>query len=205
MKAPARSGGESNFSKHPTGPVAAVCTRVIDLGTHWNDKKQVDQRKIMLAFESSKLIEDEGEYKGQPFLLFANFNYSMYQGKAHLCTFIEGWLGRRFSSQAEADDFDLSTLIGKQVFVNVTHSDDGQWVNVQSPMPVPEGMPAPEIKGKTIVIDQDNLDPKEFEKLTDKLKQKVMSSKEQLNKPQYDEANPPPVDDDFQPDQDIPF
>ena len=178
MKAP-KTESSGSFSKHPPGQVAIVCTRVVDVGTHWNDKKQVDQRKIMLGFESSKLMEDEGEYKGQPYLLFANFNYSMFQGKAHLCNFIEDWLGKRFSSQNEADDFDLATLISKVAFANVVHSEDGQWVNIQTIMPVPEGITAPTIKGKTIVIDQDNLAQAEVDKLSDKMKSKILSAKEQ--------------------------
>lgn len=178
MHAP-KTENSSGFSKHPPGTYPIVCTRVIDVGTHWNDRKQTDQRKIMIGFESSKLIEDEGEYKGQPFLLFANFNYSMFQGKAHLCNFIEDWLGKRFPSQFDADNFDLSTLIGRTAFANVVHSDDGQWVNIQTIMPVPEGMQAPTIQGKTIVIDQDNLAQAEMDKLSDKMKSKILSSREQ--------------------------
>lgn len=178
MHAPKSEGG-TEFEKHPPGSVATVCTRVIDMGTHFNPRQEKDQRKLMLAFESSRLMEQEGEFKGEPFLLFANFNYSMYQGKAHLCNFIESWIGRRFASQDEADQFDLSTLIGRTAFCNVIHSDDGKWVNIQSIMPVPEGVQAPLIKGKTILIDQDNLDQNEIAKLSDKVKEKVLSAKEQ--------------------------
>jgi len=160
-----------------------------------------------------------GEYAGEPFLLFANFNYSMYQN-AHLCQFIENWQGKRFATQPEADNFDLSKLIGQSAFVNVVHSDDGKYTNIQTIGPVPEDRTAPVIKGKTILIDQSNLDMKEVEKLSDKMKDRVMSAKEriegesvmtmdarptggqiQASPTQYDERNPPPQD--F--DDDIPF
>jgi len=222
MKAPKTT--ESNFEKHPAGWTTVVCTRVIDVGTHWNEGKQKYQRKIMLGFESDKLMQS-GEYAGEPFLLFANFNYSMYQN-AHLCQFIENWRGKRFASQPEADNFDLSKLIGQSAFVNVVHSDDGKYTNIQTIGPVPEDRKAPEIKGKTILIDQSNLDMKEVEKLSDKMKDRVMSAKERevgesagqssqstvnqnaTGKPssgtittamepakaEYDERNPPPQD-----------
>lgn len=201
MRAPKSESKE--FEKHPAGWTLGACTRVIDIGTHWNDGKQKFQRKLMIAFESEKIMQ-EGEFKGEPFLLFANFNYSMYQN-SHLCGFVEDWMGKKFPSQAEADVFDLDILIGKPAFMNVVHSDDGKYVNVQTIGPVPDGMKAPEVKGKTILIDQDNLDPKEVEKLTDKMKERVLSAKEQtdpsnaqesrLATPEYDERNPPPIDD----------
>jgi hypothetical protein len=167
-----------DFEACPVGWSLGVCSRVIDLGTHWNEYKQKDQRKISIVFESQHLMK-EGEFAGQPFLLFGNFNYSMYQGKAHLCTFIENWLGKRFPSQEEAETFDLATLLGKPAFMNVIRSDDGKFTNIQTIGPVPDGMTAPQIVGKTILIDQGSLDPKEVEKLSDKMKAKVMNAKEQ--------------------------
>lgn len=208
MYAPKNEG--TSFSKHPEGWVSGVCTRVIDIGTHWNEYKQKDQRKLMIAFESSKLMPD-GEFAGQPFLLFANFNYSMYKN-AHLCGFVEEWLGKRFATQDDADKFDLSTLIDKPAFMNVAHSDDGKYTNIMTIGPLPEDMKAPEIAGKTILIDQNKIDPKELEKLTDKMKAKVLGAKEQTEAgepivghqqnmketdSQHDERNPPPFDDDI--------
>lgn len=166
-----------DFEQCPTGWQLGVCSRVIDVGTHFNPGKQKDQRKIMIAFESQHLMK-EGDFAGEPFLLFGNFNYSMYQN-AHLCQFIENWRGRRFKDQDEADRFDLSKLIGQKAFMNVVRSEDGRFTNIQTIGPVPEGMAPPEVKGKTILIDQANLDPKEVEKLSDKMRERVMSAKEQ--------------------------
>lgn len=195
MYAP-KSESNTDFEKHPVGYATAVCTRLIDLGTHFNPRSQPpkDQRKIMIAFESEKVMTQEGEYKGQPFLLFANFNYSMYQGKAHLCTFIENWRGERFESQTEADNFDLATLIGKTAFCNVVRSACGKYANIQTIGPVPESMNAPNIVGKTILIDQDNLNSAEVDKLSDNLKAKVLSAKERSrpenNGPEQMSENP---------------
>jgi hypothetical protein len=218
MKAPRSNTKE--FEKCPKGWQLGVCSRVIDKGTHWIPDKHAPaqgkfQRKISIVFESQHLMK-EGDFVGEPFLLYANFNYSMFQGKAFLCNFIEDWRGRRFHSQEEAEAFDLAKLIGQKAFMNVVY--DGAFTNIQTIGPVPDGMIAPEIKGKTILIDQDNLDMVEVEKLSDKMKEAVMSAEERKPENQATgqqgsmENIPPsenpgagmtPADADF--DDDIPF
>ncbi len=206
MKAPQSNTG-GDFAKHPAGWALGVCTRIIDTGTHWNDQKQKDQRKIMIVFESEKLMPD-GDFKGQPFLLFVNFNYSMYQNSM-LCQFIEDWRGQRFEAQDQADNFDLSKLLNQQAFMNIVYND--KYVNVQTIGPVPDGMNPPKSVGEIILIDQDDLNPLMVEKLTDKMKERVLGAKEQTKdgnpqnsattdaapKPSVDEQNPPPFDDDI--------
>lgn len=190
MKAPKSETTE--FEKHPAGYATCVCTRLIDTGTHWNEQKQKLQRKLMIGFESDKIMQT-GDYKGEPFLLFANFNYSMFQN-SHLCKFIEDWRGKRFSSQDEADNFDLSKVLKQPAFVNVAHSDDGKYVNIQTIGPVPEDRTAPMVKGKTILVDQDNLDMNEVEKLSDKMKARVMGANErQGGESKKSEATPTPT------------
>lgn len=213
MRAP--QSNSKDFEQCPTGWQLGVCTRLIDVGTHWNESKQRYQRKFMIGFESEHLMK-EGDFKGEPFLLFGNFNYSMYQGKAHMCTFIENWRGRRFASQHEAEMFDLAKLLRQPAYMNVVRSDCGKFTNIQVIGPIPPNMVPPQPRGKIVLIDQDNLDPAEVEKLSDKMKERVMSAEERKesnqNTPQntstggYDERNPPPYDDPIPGfDQDIPF
>lgn len=201
MKAPKNE--HTDFEKHPEGWVVGVCSRVIDLGTHWHEGKQKYMRKIMLAFESEKTLTS-GEFNGEPFLLFANFNYSMYKN-AKLCEFIENWRGKRFETQDQADAFDLAKLLGQPAFMNIVHN--GQYVNINTIGPLPDDKTAPAIKGKHILIDQDDLDPKEVEKLTDKMKQRVLAAQEQQqqNKNDVDDTaiQSQPQSSDF--DDDIPF
>ena len=168
MYAPKTQGG-SSFEKHPPGPTSLVCTRIIDKGSVFNPIKQETKRKIMFVFESNEKMA-EGEFAGQPFLLFGNFNYSMYQN-ALMCKFVEGWLGKRFVDQKDADSFDLATLLGKPLFANIVHN--GEFVNIDSPMPVPKGMPVPEIKGDSYVFSFQAPDVKVWEKLSDNMKEKM--------------------------------
>jgi hypothetical protein len=199
MKAPKSDIVE--FEKHPAKTVAVVCTKVLDLGTHYNEKKMKDERKFRIDFESTELMQD-GEYAGKPFLLIANFNFSMYQN-SRLCQFVEAWMGRKFPSQDEADNFDLDTLLGKTALVNVIHSDDGKWVNIGSIMPLPEGMPAPTPVGGLITFDCDNPNQAMLEKLSEKTQQKIKASNEMLGLPD----NPPTLNQEGQPElnDDIPF
>lgn len=203
MKAPRSNTVE--FEKHPTGWARLVCTRIIDKGTVFNEAKQKDQHKISIYFESEKLMS-EGDFAGQPFLVIANYNFSMYQN-SHLCSFIEQWEGRKFPNQDAADDFDFAPLLRKPAYANITHSDDGKWVNIGAIGPMPDGVEPLKPVGDVYFFDLDNADMKVFEKLSDKVKAGIQSSHEwQSNKGEavtkhHDEKNPPPAD--F--DDDIPF
>lgn len=168
MTAPPSSGG-NDFEKHPAGPTAIICSRIIDKGSVFNPKDQSTKRKISLVFESAELMTT-GDFAGKPFLLFGNFNYSMYQNSL-LCKFVEGWNGKRFVDQDDADNYDLSTLLGKPLFANIVHN--GDFVNIDSPMPVPKGMAAPSIQGDSYLFSFQAPDVKAWEKISDKMKEKM--------------------------------
>jgi hypothetical protein len=194
MKAPKSEGG--NFEKHPEGAYAIVCTRVIDLGTVWNEAKQKDEHKLMIGFESSEKMTSE-EHKGKPFMVFANFNFSMYQN-SHLCKFIEDWRGRKFKDQEEADDFDFSNVLEKPAFANIVHN--GKYVNVQSIMPVPKGVAPIYPAGDLILFDFANR--KDFDKLSDNMKERIKKAKEWTSGSNEPPAGHP-ANESF--DDDIPF
>jgi len=193
MKAPKTSG---DFEKHPAGSVAVVCTRIINLGTHWNPKKEKDENKIVLYFESPILME-KGDFKGKPMLLLSNFNFSMYKNSM-LCQFIEQWIGKSLT-QKEADEFDLDQQLGQSGFVNVVHNED--FVNISTIMPLPQGMDAPKPVGDLITYDPISNNEAMFNKLSDKLKEKVKNSKEYGQPPVVESEDPAAgVDDPFKDD-----
>lgn len=188
MKAPKGSGG--TFEKHPEGQTTLVCTKIVDKGTVWNEKKQKDERKISFVFESQKLMS-EGEYAGKPFLVFQNFNFSMFQNSM-LCKFIEQWRGKRFATQAEADAYDLVDRLGTGAFVNISHNED--FVNITSIMPIPAGMTQPIPVGDMLIWSFDEPKMAVFEKLSDKMKESLKRAKEWATmndvKPQNPVAKP---------------
>ena len=180
--APRSESTDNNFEKHPSGGTAMVCSRIIDKGSVFNQKDQSTKRKILIVFESSKLMES-GEFKGEPFLLFANFNFSMYEN-AHLCKFVSAWLGQRFVDQNDADAFELNDLLGKPMFASVVIN--GEWVNVESPMPLPEGMAAPTVKGKKYSFFFEAPSLTDWNEISDGMKEKMMQTpeyKEWINSP----------------------
>ena len=199
MKAPKGSSG--GFEKHPPGPAAIVCTRIIDLGTVHNERKLKDEHKIMIGFESSELM-DTGENKGKPFMVFANFNFTMYQN-SFLCKFIEAWRGKPFGDQVDADAFDFHLLLGKPAFVNIVHS--GDYVNIQSPMPLPKGMIPPHPVSELLIFDMQTQDHSVFEMLSEKMRERLKKAKEwgklgsngSLEPPAGHPASEPPFDDDI--------
>lgn len=172
MQAPKSSGG--GFEKHPEGATAIVCTRVIDLGTVFNPKKDKDEHKIMFGFESSVLMT-AGENAGKPFMVFGNFNFTMFQN-SHLCKFIEAWRGKSFASQDEADVFDFKNILGKPAYANIVHN--GDYVNIQSIMPLPKGMDAPKPVGELLIFDMSTQDKVVFGKLSEKMQEKLKKAKE---------------------------
>jgi len=174
MYAPQKEGS-TQFERPTQGGTALVCTRIIDKGTVFNDKKGKDTHGIALVFESGEVMKD-GDFKGQPFLLWGNFgNYSMYQN-SHLCQFIEGWLGKRFADQDEADAFDIESLLRKPLFANIVH--DGTFDNVVSPMPVPDGVSAPVPVGDVYCLDMQNFSSDVFNMLSEKMQAKIAQSHE---------------------------
>ena len=171
MKAPKSSG---TFEKHPEGAHAIVCTRIIDTGTVFNPAKNKDDHKLMIGFESSELMT-KGESAGKPFMVFGNFNFTMFQN-SHLCKFIEAWKGKTFATQDEADVFDLSTLLGQPAFANIVHN--GDFVNIQSIMPIPKGMNSPKPVGDLLIFDMATQDKTVFGKLSEKMQERLKKAKE---------------------------
>ena len=172
MKAP--KSFTRDFEKHPEGICTIVLTRIIDKGTIFNAAKNKYVRKIMFVFESDKLMS-EGDMAGKPFLVFKYANFSMYLNSM-LCAFVGQIRGGRFLEQTEADNFDLSSLLGISVLANIAHS--GEYTNIENIMPLPAGTKPPTPVGEVFALDMDNFDKKVFDKLSENMKEQIMTSKE---------------------------
>ena len=172
MRAPKQ---ESNFEKHPKGQAQLVLTRIIDLGTVYDERKKQDVHRIMLAYESEKRMT-EGEYAGQPFLVIESFSFSMYLN-SHLCARVEAIRGEKFKDQHAADEYDLTDLLAAQCFANIGHSDDGKWTNIISIMPKPSSLP--DLKPQTLIVwDFEAPNRQAFELLSEKMQNRLKEAKE---------------------------
>ena len=172
MKAPKSEGG--SFEKHPEGAYPIVCTRIIDTGTVFNEKKQKDEHKIMFGFESTAQMS-AGDNAGKPFMVFSNFNFSMFQN-SHLCKFIESWYGKSFPTQEAADVFDFKNLLGKSGYANIGWND--KYVNITSIMPLPKGIDPPKPAGELLIFDMETQDKAVFDKLSPNMQERLKKAKE---------------------------
>lgn len=160
----ATNGGDF---KNPTpGMVSAVCTRIVDMGTQ--ETSYGDKRQVMLTFEIDEEMDD-----GRRFLVNNLFTLSFHE-KSSLRQSIESWRGRAFK---EGEPFDLSAIVGKPAMLNLVETDKG-YVNIKSISPLAKGMPALEPAGDLIVFSLDSPDWDAFDKLSERLRDKISNSRE---------------------------
>jgi hypothetical protein len=129
---------ESNFNPAPQGLQHAVCFEIRDLGmteTPWGKKPLV-----LIVWQ---LGESDPE-SGRRYFVFKRYNATL--GKAakpsNLREDLESWRGRAFT-EAEAKDFDLDVLVGKNCQLSIVHNlkDGNTYANVKTVVPPPKNVP----------------------------------------------------------------
>ena len=146
IKAPAPTG---TFEKElvPAGLQVARCYSMIHIGTvEWDYMGQrKSTNKVRLTWEFPNEMRTFKEENGlQPMVLSKEFTLSMYE-KANLRQALENWRGAKFKEQ-EADDFDITKLIGVPCMINVTHDaakNGNVYANIGTINPLPKGMECP--------------------------------------------------------------
>jgi hypothetical protein len=168
MKFEAKGG---SFENPPVGAYPAVCTRMIDMGTQETTWQGVTKyaHKVKMVFELSEKMAD-----GRPFITMRDFTVSLHE-KAGLRQFLKSWRGRDFTDE-ELAGFDPKVLIGKGVLLNLV--ENGEYVNIDSAMKLPKGMEAPVPVNPTVFFSLSDFDQVEFDKLSEKIKEKIMKSPE---------------------------
>ena len=161
----------SNFKMPDPGSYGATCYRVIDLGTqestYQGEKKYA--RKVMIGFEL-----DEDMEAGKPFVCSSTFTVSLHE-KSSLRKFLSGWRGRDFTPE-ELGGFDPSKLIGAPCMLSLVQK--GEYVNVDTASKLPKGMTPHKLVNPTIFFSIDEFNQAEFEKLSEKLQEKIANSPE---------------------------
>lgn len=165
-----------SFELPPAGPVAARCSRLIDLGSQESDyqgEKKM-QRKILLSWELAELRTD-----GTPFTISRRFGLSLHE-KSALRGFLQAWRGRPFT-QEELELFDLRRLLGAPCLLNIMHTQRNgkDYANIASISPLPKGMTAPELSFPGVIFDIDADDAQAvFETLSENLQATIAASPE---------------------------
>ncbi len=129
---------------------AAVCAQAHSLGYQMFGNEVGSYPQAALIFELAAKRQ-EGDYKGQPFLLSWKgsnvLSRSDAKKKGNLTIMLEGWTGKTMSD-AERGAFSLRSMIGKAAFINVKHETGKDGIiraKISSIGPIPDGMTAPQI------------------------------------------------------------
>lgn len=139
-----------DYAIHPAGPVGIVLVDVIDLGVKVDTPMGASEPKAMpkgvLVWQSTKINPDTNK----PFEPWKEFTLSA-GSKANLRKLVDAWLGKAHTDEeATAVCGALDTLVGKTGLANIVHRTSRSnrvYAEVQSVMPLPDGMVAPKPVG----------------------------------------------------------
>lgn len=205
----AKASGGGSFTPVPPGNHLARCYRIIDLGTQRTEYKgQVKwQQKCMLQFEVHG-VDDNGDPlltpKGEPLSISKNYTVSL-SDNATMRTDFESWRNKPFT-QEERNAFHVGKVLGQWAMISVTKAlvGDREFTNINSIATVPAMMKGSIPKGFNELksFDLDAPDMELFESFGEKLKEKIMASKEWAQLSAKESPNAIPESD---LDDDIPF
>jgi len=143
----AKSGGSTQKELIPKGMHIAICYSMVHVGTvQWEYMGEVKYSdKIRITWELPKLTKVFNEESGeQPFVISKEYTLSMHE-KSNLTADLQSWRGKDFTPQ-EADDFDVTTLLGIPCTLNIVHKEaknGNTYSNVGNVNPVMAGMDIP--------------------------------------------------------------
>lgn len=174
MSLTVQSSGNGDFEQTPEGVYVARCIKLIDLGTQTTTGQYgtKSQPKIMVQWE---LLDDEARMQDKrPFSVSQFYTASLHE-KAQLRQDLERWRGKKFTDD-ELQGFDLKNVLGTYCQIQVVHSADGQYANVNAIMAYkgekPEGV------NELVAFDIANPDMKVYEGFSDKMKAKISAAPE---------------------------
>jgi hypothetical protein len=167
------------FELPPAGIHPAHATKVVDLGTQ--ETAFGDRRRIMLGFELA--IEERME-DGRPYQVSRTFTLSWHE-KSSLRQFIEDWRGKKLT-RSDINEFELTNLLGTKCILTIQHavSEDREFANVTAVAPAASMKGAafqPRVADlECLILEPGEFSEAAFERLSDKLKEKIEKSPEYL-------------------------
>lgn len=174
MSLTVKATGNGDFEMTPEGTYVGRCIKVIDMGTQTTTGQYgtKQQKKIMIQWE---LLDDEVKMQdGKPFATAKFYTASLHE-KSQLRKDLEAWRGKKFTDE-ELEGFDLNNVLGTYCMMQVVHSADGNYANVNAIMSFkgekPKGI-SPLVK-----FDIENPDMTVFDTFSDKMKLKLQATPE---------------------------
>lgn len=159
------------------GTYLGVCIGVVGLGEQETRYKSQTQpkyvSKIKFIFEiPDETIEQDGEQC--PRQLSTEFSVAR-KATSRLRQFLSSWMGKVLSDD-EYLDMEFNDLIGRNAILNVVRSEDDQYANIVSAMPLMKGVPPVTATAEPIRFDADEWDDAAFERLPEYLQERLKKS-----------------------------
>jgi hypothetical protein len=188
MKAPKSDNIE--FELCPAGSHVATLFKIIYIGTVETEYEGNKSWKPMVKLqwelpnEPKKYTDKDGKEVESVFSISKEMTFSMGK-KSNLRPLVEGMVGRALSDD-EAFEFDLDTLLGQSCVLNIIHDKSkttgNPYSKIASAMPLMKGMTAPEAVNPLRIIDVATSPEEDINFLYDKIRDKMKSSKEWLER-----------------------
>ena len=164
----------------PGGNYLGICVYSIAIGEQlcvFEDKSKNYNKQVMLGFEIAGMaVEIDG--KQEPRVLSKTFNIAKSK-KSSLRKFISAWEAKELSDD-EFMDKDTNDYVGMPAFLTVVLNETGEYANIDSISPLPNGIPitVPDPLSPLIRFDMVPWDQKAFEALPEWAQEKIKKSTE---------------------------
>ena len=117
---------EGGIKEREPGVYDAICTGLIDIGTHMQERYNKEQHQVIIQFElvDEFYTDSNGQERRAKQSQF--YTLSVHE-KANLRKALRGWRGRDFTPE-ELKGFDLKNVLGKPCKLVIVHSESGKAV-----------------------------------------------------------------------------
>lgn len=121
-------GGQSSFKEPEVGDHLGLLYRIIDLGTHHNQKYDTHSRKVFLGWELPDQVyesEENGVKVSRPMVTGQYYTLS-YNEKANFRKIVETGLRRALTRDELVSGIDLKTIIGQPFTISLQQNESGK-------------------------------------------------------------------------------
>lgn len=183
MAIKSKSSGEQR-ELIPAGMYQGRAYQMLEIGTNVETINGDTKRlcKVRIGWELPEETRVFDEAKGaEPIVISKEYTLSMNE-KANLRKDLESWRGKKWTD-AEANDFDITKLIGAPCLLNITHKPSKKdpskvYEEISSITPLMKGQACPPAVNAPQILSYDDFNEALFNSLPDFIKNKIMTSEE---------------------------
>lgn len=159
------------FLPAPQGLHIARCYALIDLGVQHNDRFNNDSPKVLIGWELSAALMQNGK----PFIQFQRYTASLTES-SHLRKLLESWRGRSFTPE-ELEGFHLKNILGAPCYLSITHTFNPKSQQVYSQVVgtchLPDGAVCPPPFNPLLYFDLDEYTDEAYNSIPESIRQKI--------------------------------